>query len=406
MKYVQLLFVFSFRWSLVAVCAAVSVDGRHLRRLRPWEVAQPLRVEQPRSAATAPAPPPAAAPMPPQLKKGMWMGATPPVALVPDFAEGRWRWAEPGEAATNAAPPSGAPGPAALVAPAPGPGPAPATPDVCNALKAAGDQSTPGQFMECQEYRFYAQGPLGTPTPQGCHCSAWSTACPFETCGARAAWEESCLAPEAAALGFTALSRSSHPLDAGVLPEPMGGFKDHPGIISLCMYWLPKPAKQQLPPVSVSAFDFTHSYANIHLSVADVFDCLRMTSSPLAISQTKAAVAAALGGGGVTAVSVNCGGRTKTGRTLIFNALLRGPPAQLELAEATAATPGFCVKVPEVPAKFCAGSPPGPGPAPAPQPAPAPAPGPAPAPAVVAVAVPPQLPSARPVFLPGANPTR
>lgn len=328
--------------------------------------------------------PPATPPPPPPTQP-------PPESLVPDFPSGRWNWAPnsdglksltPQDLVVVSAGPGPAPGPAPgfAAAPAPSamaspaPGPAPVMANVCGALFDAGEKSMPGQFMECQEFRYYSRGPLVTP-PFGCHCSTWSVSCPFETCGARRAWEENCLAPEASSLGFTSLSKTWHPLPANSLPQQMKTFKTHPGIVSMCMYWLPKPATPTLPPLAVP--DHLPEYGNLHMPGAmhgqGVLNCLNMTSTPMAVQQTKAALQTALGESGIVVVSVYCG-------LGAFNALLKGPNDQVARAISKAAQPQFCFKASEVPLEFCTPLAPGPSPSPAMSPGPAPGAAPAPAP--------------------------
>merc|ERR1719507_2530330 len=128
-------------------------------------------------------------------------------------------------------------------------------------------------MLDCQEFRYYNSG-AGSSSPYGCQCGAWSSMCPFETCSAEHAWEDQCLAPEATALGFTALSKNFHTLPLNSLPAPMKAFKHHPGTMSMCLYWLPKPPNPTLPEMRPLP-SVLPKYANLRLEGADVFDCAR-----------------------------------------------------------------------------------------------------------------------------------
>merc|ERR1719512_699962 len=116
----------------------------------------------------------------------------------------------------------------------------------------------------------------------------------------------------------------------------MPGFKTYPGIISMCMYWLPKLPTLRLPTINLP--DVMHSYANIKLRGAEPLDCLRLSATVPAAFQTKAALATALG---LEVVTVNCG-------DVGFNALLKGPPTQLQAGVAKATQPSFCFEAPTV----------------------------------------------------------
>lgn len=296
------------------------------------------------------------------------------LSLVPDVASGSWRWVDRGTAAlTDGARAPSSPAPAPLMlAHAPGPAPS-APPNICGALMAAGETSAPGQFLGCQEFRYYS----GVETPPfGCHCSAWSVSCPFETCRAEQAWEEPCLAREATTLGFTALSKTWYSLQSNELTNGRSAFKDHPAIISLCMYWLPKPPNPSLPEINVPPF--LPAYANLEMRGAPLADCVRVSDTASAIAQTKTALQAALAQPGLKVATIDCGGRN-------FHALIVGSPDAVKAAAVKAAQPGFCFEVAQVNARFCAFAPPGPAPAPqlwaAGRWSPAPAPARAPAPA-------------------------
>lgn len=113
----------------------------------------------------------------------------------------------------------------------------PAAADLCGTLFGmAGKVGESGQFTECRELRDSPGALLG------CHCGAWSAACPFQTCRVNEAWEGSCLEPQVESLGFVALSHSRQKLPEAALPRGLGGFTaGNPGSVSLCMYWLPDP---------------------------------------------------------------------------------------------------------------------------------------------------------------------
>lgn len=168
--------------------------------------------------------------------------------LKPNFEDGKWdltfstgaTW-DPAAWKWQAGPPGPGPAPVSAGAP-PAPAGAPAAPmsstdALCAQLLEAGKSSHPEQFLDCEVYSYYGKSNNGVAGgSRGCQCSAWTVNCPFETCNARSAWEEGCLAAPAQQLGFTGLSKIAQPLSNGAVP---GGFTSHPPVISFCTYWLP-----------------------------------------------------------------------------------------------------------------------------------------------------------------------
>lgn len=259
-----------------------------------------------------------------------------------------------------------APARAAAPAPAPGPaaGPAPAVAhDVCEQLTAA-VQGGPGQLISCQSFNYYGDGALAAP-PSGCHCSAFTHRCPFEACTVTHAWEENCLEPPAAALGFTALSKAWYEVRS--IEESVRGVVN-------CMYWLPKARGQTMPPmVSKKVLP---KYANLRFEGANVLDCMKAGWDERSIAATKFALVTALGEPSITVFAIGCGS---------FHATVYGPADAVDRAKMKMFQPGFCFTVASLnpPPKFCVSRPHAPAAAPSPFGAPAPrrAPGGAPAPA-------------------------
>lgn len=283
-------------------------------------------------------------------------------SLVPDFVSGQWAWRYGGVDMWAVL--AGAPGPAPAAAPAPGPAGAPAGPDPCGALLAAGESGAPGQFLDCQPVRYYGSGAFSNAAPMGCQCGSWSAVCPFQTCDVRQAFEKQCLAPAAAGLGFVALSRNWQPLLPESLPYPMGGFKNHHGVISMCMYWFPDPPRPSFslptpkpppavppppqgpvvePPPAQSLVNVLPSYANLLFHGVTSTDCMKAITSPMAAEQTKMALLTALGAPGLQILSMDCGS---------LSVLIEGPEAAVKQAQQAVMAPGFCFSVPGV-AKVC-----------------------------------------------------
>lgn len=149
-----------------------------------------------------------------------------------------------------------APAPAAAAPPPapqapPPPPPPPPGPEVCaELLKAGVGLPATEAFLDCTPFNWYGSSIQGPSSPWGCECSAWSVNCPFETCAAEQAWQEGCLESKVTDLGFTALSKSYVSLNGGSLPVDVGGYSNHPSIVSLCMYWLPQPPNPSFPIVA------------------------------------------------------------------------------------------------------------------------------------------------------------
>jgi len=280
------------------------------------------------------------------------------LALVPDLANSQWTWlegtpeqavaavnngfqaftADPADVAAGiGGAPGGAPSPAsAFSATAPAPAPAVGA-GLCESLRAAGDAATPGAFLDCREFRYYSEGVFAAGPPYGCHCGAWSVNCPFETCPARMAWEEQCLAPPATELGFTALSKTSHPLSPSTLPKPAERFEAYPGIISLCMYWLQKPMTPTLPPLTRNFAADLPIFASLQFAGVSVEDCLGSTFNETYLQQTKAGFLQAIqepAGSPLAVVSVQCGGN--------MTALVEGPPDLVGKAVSASTAQDFC----------------------------------------------------------------
>lgn len=170
----------------------------------------------------------------PQWELRQWRTPPPPdtnILLMPDWSAEKWRWVDadqqtPADLASilaggSAGGPGAAPAPAGGASPAAGaPAGGPGGADPCPALMAAGE----GKFVTCSAFRFQSWGALGMPPIEGCHCGAQSAECPFETCMVKNAWEDGCVGEPAAGLGFVSLSKQ---LD---------------GAMTMCSYWLPKPA--------------------------------------------------------------------------------------------------------------------------------------------------------------------
>lgn len=138
--------------------------------------------------------------------------------------------------------------------PTPPPPPPPPGPEVCGQLlKAGADLPANEAFLDCTPFNWYGGSVQGPSSPWGCECSAWSVNCPFETCKNEQAWQEGCLESKVTQLGFTALSKTFLPLNGGVLPT--GGYSNHPGMVSLCMYWLPQPPNPSFPIVAAPEWE-------------------------------------------------------------------------------------------------------------------------------------------------------
>lgn len=168
----------------------------------------------------------------------------PNLLLMPDYANMQWTWvdtnkvtpailaaAAQGTSSFGPAPGPGiAPAPGAAGAPGPGPAGGPGGADPCPGLQGA----AAGQFTTCKAFAMTSSfGAVGNAPPAGCQCGSLEAACPLATCPVRAAWEENCLAPPAAKLGFTAISRMQQALP--------------PGSLTICTYWLPPPTYPSLP---------------------------------------------------------------------------------------------------------------------------------------------------------------
>jgi len=280
------------------------------------------------------------------------------LALVPDFDKLQWTWVvdPPPSVGLAPGPAASAPSPLASSAPAPGPA-APAVANPCNALLDLGKTGAPGQFLGCQEFRYYGVSLIGAGQPYGCNCGAWSVNCPFQTCDIGQAWDEQCLDPAATSLGFTGLSRNWHPLPSGSLPMPMTGFVHHPGIFSMCMYWLPKPQNPTLPPMDVAGLSMVlPRYANLMFQGAALNDCMKAMTNSATLEMTKQGLKDALGIPDISVVTVDCGS---------FNALIQGPPSSVEQAVAKATAPNFCFDVSALQVHICTAPLAGPAPSPA-----------------------------------------
>lgn len=268
-------------------------------------------------------------------------------SLVPEFSKAQWNWKTgpaqvPGLGSTAAAP---APGALAAVAPAPAapgaPGPAQAG-SVCDDLRKAGEAAFPGQFLDCKEFRYYSAGIWAQSDPYGCHCSAWSVNCPFETCRVNMAWEDQCMDKKVMDMGFTALSKMSSTLPPNSVPKELRAFGSHPDYISMCMYWRKKPANIQLPPVNAAQYaSALPSFATLRFEGVGVEGCMKFVDNEMNIGQTKTALLSALGLSDLDVISITCGDDlTNHGSDI----LIEGPPKSVSQAAAKQKEPDFCFK--------------------------------------------------------------
>lgn len=200
--------------------------------------------------------------------------------------------------------------------------------DVCKELLKAGAKDFPDQFLECHPYSYYSAGGALTARPTGCYCYAWSVNCPYETCNSRGAWDDECLAKPAADLGFTSISKMPQPLDGGWVPQ--GAFKYHPGRMSLCMYWQPKPPNEGLPPLDANFNDMLPVGTDLTFYGVTLEGCLKVTMDPALYEATKAALLKALGEKDITVIFAQCGS---------FKAMIEGPRDQVEKAKKKARRP-------------------------------------------------------------------
>mmetsp|Transcript_2214 Transcript_2214/g.4347 ORF Transcript_2214/g.4347 Transcript_2214/m.4347 type:complete len:377 (+) Transcript_2214:132-1262(+) len=275
-------------------------------------------------------------------------------SLYPDFVGGSWQWSygNPVDMKMILTGSPSAPAGAPAAAPAGAPAGAPANPDPCGPLQA----TDPVNFLHCEPVRYFGAGAFGESRPMGCQCGAWSAVCPFQTCSASNAFNKDCLAGPAAAMGFTALSRNFQQLLPDVLPHPMTGFKNHPDVVSLCMYWFPDPVKPgfklptaQLvapmmpplpppqpvvaPPPPQDLSSVLPSYANLIFHGLTRLDCLKCVYTPASMDFTKMSLMTTLALPGLKILSVDCGSLVVT---------IEGPKVDVDQAKLVTSSPAFC----------------------------------------------------------------
>lgn len=147
--------------------------------------------------------------------------------------------------------------PAAPAAPAPAFGPDAAVPKGGNGVvsnpincgkmqKSMGEDYPDSPTMNCHPFSYYGGDQFVTKST-GCECYVWTNLCPYETCTIGNMWEgKYCVDPKAQnEYKIIGISKWMMTLNGGFLPH--GGYTQHPPQMSLCLYWIDKPANPGLP---------------------------------------------------------------------------------------------------------------------------------------------------------------